>query len=393
MLTFFLLFGAYFVRASLRGQPDEDAVLCTQSKTYSIKFVGTSNSVFLIPPSDQFVLDGNLQECGKKDSDEMKVASVIKVAPGNMELVEVAPRLDKLKLLLSQNPYNINDTFEIDELDSIGEDKSGLYTWDNLVSRIQASDTELRSGLESLLAVEINGYWRILEENYKDGVLNMLLHNMVLNDWSPNALSEHEVISVLKVDGYPSEIAQHCLQIYGNKVDEGIGDNCIWRLDERRVCVHFARRILEGGKMKMERFMEEWVRKVPDGMHPTVDMLEGEILTEKLGIETWIYGFSISSLPFSPAERFSILFRERPKWEWKDLQPYVRSDFVYFSSAFFNTLHYSVFTSIHGKRLHVSLLPTSRDLKVPGLTSEGLLLKYTRRTQPTMDAEPVFCAR
>ncbi|CAH9075666.1 unnamed protein product, partial [Cuscuta epithymum] len=33
---------------TLRGQPNEDAVLCTQSKTYALKFVGTSNSVLLI---------------------------------------------------------------------------------------------------------------------------------------------------------------------------------------------------------------------------------------------------------------------------------------------------------------------------------------------------------
>ena len=35
----------------------------------------------------------------------------------------------------------------------------------------------------------------------------------------------------------------------------------------------------------------------------------------------------------------------------------------------------------------------SRDLTVPGLSSEGLLLKYTRKTQPNSDAEPVFSAR
>lgn len=341
-------------RVTLRGHPDEDAVLCTQSKTYSVKFVGTSNSVFLIPPSDQFSLDENMQ---KKDSGEMKVVSVIKLAPGNMEVVEVAPRLDKLKLLLSQNPYNIDETFETEELGEVGKHNAGLYTWEDLVDRIQASDMEIRSALEALFAVEINGYWRILDENYKDGILNMLLHNLVLNDWSSNALSENAVVGVLEADGYPAEIARHCLQIYGNKVDAGPDGTCMWSLDEKQVCVHFAKRILEGGKKRMETFMAEWMRKVPEGMHATIEMLEGEILTEKLGIETWIYGFSRFALPSSPAERFSVLFQERPKWEWKDLEPYVR------------------------------------DLKVPGLSSEGLLLKYTRRTQPTLDSEPVFSAR
>ncbi|XP_057495239.1 uncharacterized protein LOC130780303 [Actinidia eriantha] len=339
-------------RVTLRGQPDEDAVLCTMSKTYAVKFVGTSNSVLLIPPSDQLVLCGNTQDCDEKDRVEKLVAPVIKVAPGVMELVEVAPRIDRLKMLLSENPYRFDDALMSEELDEMEKNNTRLYSWSDLIDRVQASDDELRSGLQALSAVEIDGYWRIVDENYMDGILNMLLHNLVLNDWSLNGLNETEVVGVLQSDGFPCEIAQHCLQVYGSKTDDGV-----WKLDEKEVCVHFARAILRGGKMKMDNFMMEWMRKIPEGMQASYDMLEGEVLTEKIGIETWVYAFDVSSLPSAPAERFSMLFRERPKWEWKDLQPYIR------------------------------------DLSVPGLSSEGLLLKYTRRTQPTLDAEPVFSAR
>lgn len=334
-------------RVTLRGQPDEDAVLCTRSKTYAVKFVGTSNSVLLIPPSDQSVLRGNTEEHDKK-----LVAPVFKVAPGVMELVEVAPRIDKLKKLLSENPYPFDEEVVMEEPNGMENSNRGLYCWEDLIDQVQASDDELKSGLHSLSAVEIGGYWRIVDDNYMDGILNMLLHNAVLNDWSLNALNESEVVNVLQSDGFPREIAHHCLRVYGSIADEGVG-----RLDEKRVCVHFARRILRGGKMRMDNFMAEWTKKIPDGMQASFDMLEGEVLTEKLGIETWVYAFSVSSLPSAPTERFSMLFRERPKWEWKDLQPYIR------------------------------------DLSVPGLSSEGLLLKYTRRTQPTADAEPVFSAR
>ncbi|CAI9102117.1 OLC1v1000328C1 [Oldenlandia corymbosa var. corymbosa] len=343
-------------RVTLRGQPNEDAVLCTTSKTYAVKFVGNSNSVFLIPPLDLFPSCGSTQEYEETSSKDLKVASIIKVAPGNMELVEVAPKLDKLKLLLSQNPYNFGDSSEMEGIEGDDRTDANLYRWEDLVDRIQASDMELRSGLNAIFAVEINGYWRTLDENYKDGILNMLLHNSVLNDWSLNSLYEDEVVAVLVADGYPSEIARHCLRMFGSKVNEGVGPSC-WRLDERCVCLHFARRILGAGKMKLEAFMDEWVNKVPSGMHATFDMLEGEILSEKQGIETWIHAFSVSSLPSTPAERFSLLFHKKPKWEWKDLHPYVR------------------------------------DLKVPGLSSDALLLKYTRRTQPTLDAEPIFTAR
>ncbi|GAV87673.1 DUF2036 domain-containing protein [Cephalotus follicularis] len=340
-------------RVTLRGQPDEDAVLCTQSKTYAVKFVGTSNSVFLIPPSDDSASCENPQICDGKDLNQQVVASVIKVATGNLELVEVPPRIDKLKFLLSENPYSSEDAFMMDEME---ETKTRFYKWDDLVDRVQASDDELRAGLRALSAVEIGGYWRIVHENYMDMILRMLLHNSVLNDWSLNALNEDEVVDVLVSDGFPSILARHCLYVYGDKVDEGVSGS-MWRLDERRVCMHFARAILREGKRKMESFMEEWTRKIPDGMQANFDMLEGEVLTEKLGVETWVHAFSVSSLPSSPSQRFSMLFRERSKWEWKDLEPYIR------------------------------------DLNVPGLSLEGLLLKYTRRAQPTADAEPVFSAR
>ncbi|GFY90393.1 zinc ion binding protein [Actinidia rufa] len=283
-------------RVTLRGQPDEDAVLCTMSKTYTVKFVGTSNSVLLIPPSDQLVLGGNTQDCDEKDRVKKLVAPVIKVAPGVMELVEVAPRIDRLKMLLSENPYRSDDALMSEELDEMGKNNTRFYSWSDLIDR-----------------------------NYMDGILNMLLHNLVLNDWSLNGLNEIEVVGVLQSDGFPCEIAQHCLQVYGSKTDDGV-----WKLDEKQI---------------------------PEGMQASYDMLEGEVLTEKIGIETWVYAFDVSSLPSAPEERFSMLFRERPKWEWKDLQPYIR------------------------------------DLSAPGLSSEGLLLKYTRRTQPTPDAEPVFSAR
>ncbi|KAL3651143.1 hypothetical protein CASFOL_007546 [Castilleja foliolosa] len=336
-------------RVTLRGQPDEDAVLCTSSKTYAVKFVGTSNSVFLIPPSYQSSISRDMKDDGDIST---VVASVIKVALGCMELVEVAPKLDKLKLLLSENPYNFSEESEMDISEESKKSKMGLYRWGDLVERLQASDQEIKSGLQSFSAVEIDGYWRILDDKYMNGILNMLLHNVILNDWSTNELDEDEVVSVLEKDGFPRNIAKHCLRVYCSE----LGGK--WKLKERRVCVQLAREILKEGKMKMEIFMEKWTRKLPDTMsNAGFEILEGEVLREKIGVESWVYGFSVCSLPSTPAERFGKLFQERPKWEWKDLQPYVR------------------------------------DLRVPGLSAEGLLLKYTRRTQANMGAEPVFSAR
>lgn len=344
-------------RMVLRGQPDEDAVLCTESKTYAMKFVGTSNSVLLVPPANHSEFHEKPQKNDDSSNDEDKVvAPVIKVVSGNMELIEVAPKLDKLRSLLSEKPYTLEE-YDSGNLEDNQECRRiGLYNWNDLVDNIQASDEELRSGLQALSAVEINGYWRVVDERYMDMILGMLLKNSVLNDWSLNNLNEDEVVTTLESDGFPGVLARHCLHVYGNKVNEGM-NSCAWKLDEKRVCIHFAREILKGGKRKLESFMDELRQMIPEGMHPSFDLMEGEVLTERVGVETWVRAFSVASLPSTPAERFSILFREKPKWEWKDLQPYIR------------------------------------DLSVPGLSAEGLLLKYTRRTQPSPHTEPVFSAR
>ncbi|KAL5973308.1 hypothetical protein ACLOJK_029958 [Asimina triloba] len=316
---------------TIRGHPDDDAVLCTASSTFALKSVSNSNTLFLIPPAST--------------PNASASASVLKIAPGNLELMHIAPKLDKLRSLLADNPYRPDSEAAVDQ--------ARLYSWADLASRIQASDEELKSGLRAISAVEIEGYWRTVDEELMGEVLAMLLHESVLNDWSLKALEGDGVAAALEADGFPRAVVIHCLEMLGSS-ESGGG---VWSLDERRVCSHFARRVLQRGKMKMESFMEEWGRSIPAGMRASLEMLEGEVLVDRIGMESWVRKFSVSDLPSSPAERFAALFRERQKWEWKDLEPYIR------------------------------------DLKVPGLSSEGLLIKYTRRAQATADAEPVFTAR
>ncbi|KAM7276881.1 hypothetical protein ACFE04_018747 [Oxalis oulophora] len=338
-------------RVTIRGHPDENAVLCTQSKTFAIKFVGTSNSVFLVPPSDCSAFFDNSQNSREKNNDQKSTASVIKVAGGALELIVVSPNIDKLKSLLRENPFNTEDVVEMEE---IGIRKTGLYTWDDLLDKVQASEDELMAGLQTLSAVEIGGFWRTVDENYMGMILKMLLHNVVLNDWSFCSLDGDEVVKVLESDGFSTILARHCLSMFGSIMD---GSRNLWKLDERQVCVHFVREILRKGKWKIQNFMAEWKQKIPEGMKPDFAMLDNEVLTEKIGVDIWVRAFSISHLPSTPADRFSVLFKERAKWEWKDLQPYIR------------------------------------DLNVPGLSAESLLLKYTRRTQPNADTEPIFTSR
>lgn len=343
---------------TIRGRPDEEAVLCTSSKTYAIKFVATSNSVFLIPPQNSALQKEETEEnhCQPQNEGDKPSAGAMKLAPGHMELNQIAPRLEKLKSLLSERPYKED---EMDE--EVERGLKGLYRWEDLLDNVQASEEELRAGLKGLAAVEIEGYWRIVDRKFMGCLLDVLILNCVQHDWPLNALKAADILPMLEQDGYSKRIAMHCLEVYGSttagSAEEQHEMNQVWCLDERLVCLHYAKQLMSAGRWKLDDFMEAWMQNLPSGIQARMEMLKGEALVEKFGVDLWINPFSVSSLPTTPAERFAALFRERPKWQWEDLEPYIR------------------------------------DLQVPGLSVEGLLIKYTRKSQPTPDAPPIFSAR
>ena len=67
------------------------------------------------------------------------------------------------------------------EEDSRGE--QGLYSLDELVSRVQASHAQIIAGLQSLQAVEIGNYWRVVDGRFLQGLLDVLLLTAIQHDW------------------------------------------------------------------------------------------------------------------------------------------------------------------------------------------------------------------
>eukprot|EP00249_Psilotum_nudum_P032257 c47547_g1_i1 orf=301-1527(-) len=363
---------------TIRGCSGDEAVLCTSTSTYAIKFVATSNTVLLIPPPDHaagYADDqssngsGDAGDPEKGGGSSTVSVSAIATSTGHLELVHTAPRLERLKELLSRRPYR--DEGEGEGEDTMEEeDAEGLFTWDDLTDNVQASDKELLEGLKSLAAVQIGKHWRLVDEKFMRCLFEVIILNAVQHDWPLNALRSDEVLPVLNADGYSSRIVRHCLETYGARIcslspareDEQMGTDDdqreVWALDEKQVCLHYARQLLTAAsKWRLDDFLEAWQRNLPTGITCNVELLRGEALVEKLGSESWLRPFSTASLSTKPAARFAALFKERPRWEWQDLEPYVR------------------------------------DLRAPGQSVEALLIRYTRKIQPTADASPIFAAR
>lgn len=94
-----------------------------------------------------------------------------------------------------------------------------------------------------------------MDVNSVNTVLDMILHNSVLHDWLSNAIPENAVLSIMESDGFTRKVVTHCLSRFGTKVEQEAGS--YWRLDERLVCLQFARRAVGTGKMNLNSFMDK----------------------------------------------------------------------------------------------------------------------------------------
>ncbi|BBM99421.1 sister chromatid cohesion protein DCC1 [Marchantia polymorpha subsp. ruderalis] len=346
---------------TIKGGREDEAVLCTSKATFAMKFVSTSNTVLLVPPSPRGS-DG----CDAEVDEDLPRAEVgiVATASGHIELVETAPRLENLQALVSRRPFKDDENLGEEEAED-GE----LYTWDELSARTQASDHQLRDALRKLEAAEIGRFWRVVDPDYMHNLLGILLSAAVQNDWSLKALQGSEVIRSLEAH-FPAPVVITCLDKFGVRAGPspknpvqgqescGSGAADLWALDDEKICIHYAKLLLrDKTKWKLEDFLEEWAMITPSWMSVDLNMLRGEALVEKVGLESWLHQFSCSLLPCRPDARFTALFSRRSKWEWEDLEPYLK------------------------------------DLRVPGQSVEAMLLKYTRKSQPTPTSTPVYTAR
>ena len=76
---------------SIKGGPDEDAVLCTSDKTYTIRSVVLSNSVLVVTPSTDLATGPN---------NDMPRIEVQESLSEILELAPTVPKLHRLRGLL-----------------------------------------------------------------------------------------------------------------------------------------------------------------------------------------------------------------------------------------------------------------------------------------------------
>ncbi|XP_007571167.1 sister chromatid cohesion protein DCC1 [Poecilia formosa] len=295
----------------IRGDKDERAVLCSSDKTYDLKIADTSNLLLLVPgcrTPDQLADD--------QDSPHVEHTQIWGFCNSYWELRKQRPKLKKLKKLLMENPY------EGPAIRGQEENTENRYTMEDLLERIQASEEELKTHLETIHACPIDGYWRVLDFDYEMKLLGHVAQLVDSESWSFNKVPLHTSLEEL-APLEPREMIEHCLNCYGKRFAES--GEVFYALHEDSVCRGLALMLLQNAvKFNLKEFQDVWQQSVPEGMSTRLEQLKGVALVDRTSRPETISLLRVEDLPEDTVERFNHLFSLREKWTEDDITPYIQ---------------------------------------------------------------------
>ncbi|PZC72165.1 hypothetical protein B5X24_HaOG211790 [Helicoverpa armigera] len=324
-----------------KGDPDENVVLCTNNKTYDVKEAETSNSLLLVPEllfaastgldetiqNDSMESDSSFDKSnaslnkstesdeGAKPPRKIEHKDIINTFFTYYELKPCKPRLSKLRKLLEPTRYQ---GLELEYT----TDKTKLLNYPSLCDQIQASKAELNDELEKIQAIEIDGFYRLLEFDYEFRVLSYMLDLIDENSWVFDRISKEVTMESLK-ELVPNSILEAMFRFYTSTsvIEDGVQ---YYQYKQDKVCRFLARVLLKSaGKFNLVEFLEAWRDSVPEGMVTDESMLSGIALVDKTSTPQVVWGFSEGDLPEEIHERFKILFQTKAKWTVDQISPYI----------------------------------------------------------------------
>eukprot|EP01112_Ceratiomyxa_fruticulosa_P023030 TRINITY_DN8644_c0_g1_i3.p1 TRINITY_DN8644_c0_g1~~TRINITY_DN8644_c0_g1_i3.p1 ORF type:complete len:412 (+),score=86.80 TRINITY_DN8644_c0_g1_i3:232-1467(+) len=330
---------------SIKGNPNDEAVLCTSEHTYSLKLAESSNSMLLIP--------GKLIQ-------ENERQYIVGTLSSHFELIEIAPRLKALRDFLSEHLYVDNSEQEDND-----ESKGKLYTFEKLLSLIQASEAELTKGLQKIHALKVGPYWRLLSPTTQLRTCDSIVTTIIAKDWDFTCVPFEECKEELKELCSPI-VLQHCLKVIlgkdkDHKAPDVMEDFVTQELDPEKIAIFRATQILTmngslevnenvwGEKVNREHwrlgeFLTAWKDSVPDavktslGENLNMDLLRGLAITipnanlssssssssDSSSLLSSVRYFPTFLLPGNAKDRFRALFTTKPRWNLQEIEPYLQ---------------------------------------------------------------------
>eukprot|EP01147_Barroeca_monosierra_P007285 gene7285-9714_t len=288
---------------------NEPVVLCTDSRTYSVKHADVSNAHYIVSPFD----DSN----GVFEFSDDKARTVEANVRSYFELSQINPRLHRVDELLSEASYR-------------GEDETGdaqeqkKYSLNTLMDLVQASRDEIMEYLQSRHAFELDGFWHILDTEYSYEVMDVLLQVSDERGWISSGVPETDCVATMSENGIRKEVTLAVLHELADKEDFQL----VWNLNEESVCRFRAAEILQIGTLwNYQSFFETLNASMPSNMTAKREYLKGlGLVTEpnESNIQRSIQYFPASNLPVDPKQRFDVLFNTKPVWTAQEIEPYLQ---------------------------------------------------------------------
>lgn len=294
----------------IKGDDDEDVVICTENKTFNVTESETSNSLLLV---DKLKMSNDIDDFDNRSFHKVEVRSIFYQY---LDPVIGKPNLKKLDVILE------NSTYKGTEFEYM-IDKNKLFTSKELENVIQASNKELYEALASMNVIILENKVRLLDFEYHFRILSYMLKLIDENSWELDQIDFDETIEALQ-DLASREVVCKLFEKYTeeSKVIDGVQ---LYRYKEESVCKFFAQVLLhEAGRFNYNEFMQAWKESVPEGMVPKEEMLYGLAIIDRKCKPNVIWALDEKSLPENVLDRFNVLFAAKEKWTVPEIAPYVK---------------------------------------------------------------------
>ncbi|EMD37633.1 hypothetical protein CERSUDRAFT_154374 [Gelatoporia subvermispora B] len=298
----------------IKGQPGEDAVLCTTDKTYTVRSVVLSNSMVVVTPAPASETgDANVSVEIRDQISEV------------LELLPTVPKLHKLESLLRGHEYDEGDIDDMYDEDEGRPTKRRRYTYEDISNNMQASEDELMRGLRERRILTLNGELRPVTPAHLTAILEILLNTLVSLSLPHDAAPTDRLVDILVQDhDMRRDVATQVMSWFGSVADDA------WEMDVEAVVKEVGLGILRLHKddpIAEGEFLQQWRKAVGDTFESSVSLqlLLGNYLSEKSMMQDLVQlkYFPASALPIEPAARFSDLFLTRDRWKADDLTPFL----------------------------------------------------------------------
>lgn len=307
----------------IKGTDEEEAILCTQDKTFLLREVHTSNLHLLVDPTS-----GQCMEMGKC----------------LLEVRCVPARLEALKKALQAAPYEGPDA------PSPSDECIAHLHHQRIFERFQGSEREIRSFLLCNDAILIDGHYRMLSAEYHSRFLRTLTSTLALyeinvketidgvrlvkliaggeDEQGERRLGDQDkddrddvvddVLESEEKEEFPETIVAHLLNRYINK--DGL-------LDETKISRFYVRQLLRARSVwRLSDLFRAWHSLLGPDFSPALDHLRGLALVTRLpgDEDSQATYFAADELPRQPSAMFTTLFRMRERWPLDELLVYVQ---------------------------------------------------------------------